>query len=188
MDAYPREAWKRLGQHLRQRRPQLDTRYRIRKVFAQEHGLTDKTVQEIENAYRETFSDVMLSTVERAYQLKPGSIERFLAGQGDLEPTEPVAHVSQIALHAPEPTSSGVRVERRSDSHVTYEVTVESGLTMDEAIASLGELTEHEELLVHQLRIMKFEPDQVKGAVLLLRRGQPARRAGPDAGRMRKNA
>ena len=36
--------WQRLGRLLRQRRPQLDQRYRIRRVFADENHLTDKVM------------------------------------------------------------------------------------------------------------------------------------------------
>jgi hypothetical protein len=100
VDAYPQEAWKRLGQRLKQRRPQIEPRYRIRKVFAEENDLTDKTVQEIEKAYRTTFSPEMLSAIEVAYRLPPGNITRFLEG-GDLEPLKPVARISQVEATAP---------------------------------------------------------------------------------------
>lgn len=85
MADYPDEAWQRLGRLLLQRRPQLDARYRIRKVFAAERGLTDKSVQDVENAYRKNFSDEIISAFETAYQWSPGSIDRVLSG-GDPEP------------------------------------------------------------------------------------------------------
>lgn len=61
------------------RRPRLNPRYRVRRVFAEETGVPDKTVQEIENAYRSSFSDELLATIERAYRLKHGAIEAALA-------------------------------------------------------------------------------------------------------------
>lgn len=176
MDAYPREAWLRLGQHLKQRRPQIDPRYRIRRVFAEENGLTDKTVQEVENAYRDTFSPVMLATIEAAYQLKDGSIERFLDG-GELEPRDPAVQVSQVGISVPRaPTAEpGVRVERFDDRHLRIDVTIDTQVTMEEAIASLGALTPHERGTVEMLRNMRYDPAEVAGAVLLLR-GLDARR------------
>src|SRR5690606_24325282 len=73
MENYPDEAWQRLGKLLRQRRPLIDPRYRVRRVFAADNHLTDKTVQEVENAYRSTFSDQMLTAIEVAYRLPPGT-------------------------------------------------------------------------------------------------------------------
>lgn len=70
--------WQRLGKLLKQRRPQLNPRYRTRRTFAEENHLNDKTVQEIENAYRPTFSDTMLAAIEVAYQLPAGTIARVL--------------------------------------------------------------------------------------------------------------
>lgn len=78
MEIYPAEAWERLGQLLRQRRPQINPRYRVRRVFAEEHHLTDKTIQEIENAYRQTFTDSMLAAIEVAYRLPAGKIREVL--------------------------------------------------------------------------------------------------------------
>src|SRR5690606_20284162 len=69
----------RLGKLLRQRRPLIDPRYRVRRVFAADNHLTDKTVQEVENAYRSTFSDQMLTAIEVAYRLPPGTITEVLA-------------------------------------------------------------------------------------------------------------
>lgn len=79
METYPDEAWQRLGKLLRQRRPLIDPRYRVRRVFAADHSLTDKTVQEVENAYRHTFSTDMIAAIEVAYRLPPGTITQVLA-------------------------------------------------------------------------------------------------------------
>src|SRR5690606_136616 len=79
MENYPDEAWQRLGKLLRQRRPLIDPRYRVRRVFAAVNRPTDKTVQEVENAYRSTFSDQMPTAIEVAYRLPPGTIHEVLA-------------------------------------------------------------------------------------------------------------
>lgn len=171
MDAYPREAWERLGQRLKQRRPQIDTRYRVRKIFAEEHdGLTDKTVQEIENAYRTTFSDVMLSTIEAAYQLKGGSIERFLAGDGELEPLDPVVQVGQPRLTVPERAAGGLRIAQVDDTHLRVDLTIDTDVTMAEVYARLGELSPNERAMVANMEALEVAPAEIGGAVLLLRR------------------
>lgn len=79
MESYPPEAWQRVGRLLIQRRVQLSKRYRVRKVFARERGITDKTAQEIENAYRTTFSEEMIAAIESAYEIASGSFEKALA-------------------------------------------------------------------------------------------------------------
>jgi hypothetical protein len=85
VEPHPAEAWQRVGRLLKQRRPQLSPRYRIRKIFAAERGITDKTAQEVENAYRTNFSPEMIAVVEWAYALQQGSFDRTLSG-GELEP------------------------------------------------------------------------------------------------------
>lgn len=112
------------------------------------------------------------------------TLHQMMVFAGITEPDEQGARADQPAS---EPASTGVRVEQRNGGHVTYEVTVESELTMDEAIASLGVLADYEELLVHNLRLMKFEPAQVAGAVLLLR-SEVGERVMPDAGRAKRRA
>jgi hypothetical protein len=184
VDAYPREAWKRLGQHLQQRRPQIDTRYRIRRIFAAENVLTDKTVQEIENAYRTTFSPVMLSTIEHAYQLKPGSIERFLSGEGDLEPAEPVVRVSQPPLRIVDP---GVRIEQVDDGRLQVGFTIETDVTMDEMYERLGDLTPGERVMIANMEAMEFPPAEIGGAVEMLRKFDE-HRTGVQGSRPRRRA
>lgn len=75
---HTKAAWRRVGLLLKRRRPQLDPRYRVRRIFAEEKNLRDKTVQEIENAYRTSFTEEMLAAFETAYQLAPGSIRQAL--------------------------------------------------------------------------------------------------------------
>lgn len=166
MDAYPTEAWERLGQHLQQRRPQIDSRYRIRRVFAAENGLTDKTVQEIENAYRTTFTPVMLSTIEAAYRLKPGAIEDVLAG-GEFEPVEPVVRVSQPKLTVPDPP--GLRIADLDETRVHIDYTVDTETTMDEVYERLGEVSAIERAMIASMEAQDTPPSMIGGAVLMVR-------------------
>ncbi|MFG2001773.1 hypothetical protein ACGFNU_21740 [Spirillospora sp. NPDC048911] len=106
MEKYPDEDWERLGQLLRLRRPQLNQRYRIRRVFAEDNHLTDKTVQEIENAYRKTFSDDMIAAIEVAYRLPQGAIEEILK---DSTVTEYPHHAGTGLLNfPPEPPAADI--------------------------------------------------------------------------------
>jgi hypothetical protein len=114
METYPKDAWQRLGHLLKQRRPKIDPRYRIRRTFAEENHLTDKTVQEIENAYRETFSTEMLGAVEVAYRLPAGTIRHVLSSPdvqqlpelptgaqrivGPIRPSGPVEIPAEVSL------------------------------------------------------------------------------------------
>jgi transcriptional regulator with XRE-family HTH domain len=103
-------------------------------------------------------------------------------------PPESVTRVGQVALHTPEAAGPGVRVAQPDDSHVTYEVTVDTEVSMEEAVASLGELSKSESVLVWNLQAMEYPPAAVAGAVLLLR-GHAARRQGQqDGGGTRKPA
>lgn len=137
--------WERLGRLLKQRRPQLDLRYRIRRVFAEENNLTDKTVQEIENAYRETFSPEMLSAIEVAYRLPSGTVAEVLADPNRTTlppPTPPVRAVpgqrSGTAVEIP----AGVSLEDLPDEEA--------------AIWQLPDTSVHErELLIHMLRVWR---------------------------------
>lgn len=98
---------------------------------------------------------------------------------GLAEPEElpqPVARVSQVQVTAPEPPGPGVRIERYDDSHLRIGITVDTDVSMDEAIASLGELSDNERATVAMLKGMEYSPAEVAGAVLLLR-GLDARRA-----------
>lgn len=103
MDAAARPAWERLGRLLATRRAQLDPRYRIRKVFAEESGLNYGLVRDIELAVRDSYKATTIAAVERAYAWGPGSIERVLAG-GDPTPLDtallPTAALPAIAFAA----------------------------------------------------------------------------------------
>lgn len=91
---------------------------------------------------------------------------------GLAEPEElprPSAHVSQVQVTAPEPPEPGVRIERYDDSHLRIGITVDTDVGMDEAIASLGELSDNETATVYTLKGMGYSPVEVAGAVMLLR-------------------
>jgi transcriptional regulator with XRE-family HTH domain len=97
------------------------------------------------------------------------------AGLSEADGSHPVAHVSQVQVEAPEPTP-GVRVERYDERHLRADVIVDIDVTMDEAIKSLGDLSDNERATVAMLRGMEYEPAEVAGAILLLR-GLDAKRA-----------
>ena len=85
MPSRPSAAWERLGGSLVRRRLELDPRYRNRKLFAQERGPgLYRVFSDIELGKRSSYKPSVLLAIEVAYQLEPGSIDRFLAG-GDLD-------------------------------------------------------------------------------------------------------
>lgn len=90
-------------------------------------------------------------------------------------PPEPVGRISQVHLAAPDPPGPGVRVEQYDDRHLYVGLTIDTGITMDEAIAKLeqlstgGKLTDNERATVAMLRGMGFAPEEVAGAVLVVR-------------------
>lgn len=104
MKPRPVEDWQRLGTLLKRRRPQLDQRYRTRRVFAEDNHLTDKTVQEVENAYRQTFTEEMLSAIEVAYRLPAGTIEHVLNDPGITELPAPTSTAQTEPGHVHIPT------------------------------------------------------------------------------------
>ena len=83
-------AWERLGILLRQRRIDLDLRYRRRTAFERERaaGINARMLQDIENGSRGGYSADNKRAMEKAYGLKGGNIDAILAG-GALEPEEP---------------------------------------------------------------------------------------------------
>lgn len=101
-ETYPIEAWRRLGELLTDRRVQIGPVYRNRLKFAEDTGLNERLVSDLERGRRTSYRETSLHAVEVAYRIRQGSIERALRG-GQFEPLEPVAHVSQVRLEAPKP-------------------------------------------------------------------------------------
>jgi hypothetical protein len=81
------DAWERLGAMLRQRRISLSPRYRVRELFANETGMHWRMLHDIERAKRDNFTDDTIKAIEVAYQWRPGSVARVLAG-GEPDPME----------------------------------------------------------------------------------------------------
>lgn len=118
MAPHPVDDWQRLGTLLKRRRPQLDQRYRTRRVFADENHLTDKTVQEIENAYRQTFTQEMLSAIEVAYRLPAGTIERVLNDPDITELPAPISNHQREPDRADIPTWVDLRDLPEWEQHI----------------------------------------------------------------------
>src|SRR5260221_14413587 len=85
MDAYPAEAWRRLGRMLERRRGELGYGFRQRARFARERGggmISVKTISRLENGERDFYPDASVGTVEALYQWSPASVEYVLVGVG----------------------------------------------------------------------------------------------------------
>lgn len=91
MPSHPRSAWTRLGELLRRRRIELDSRYRNRRTFEAERaaGLY-RIINDIELGRRDNYEPGTIAALEAAYDLVPGVIGHALAG-GELEVQRPVA-------------------------------------------------------------------------------------------------
>lgn len=76
--AYEEEDRLRLGRLLRARRGQLGAHYRTRQAFAQDVGLKETLLADLENAKRENFTQETLAAAEQAYRLSPGSFRQVL--------------------------------------------------------------------------------------------------------------
>lgn len=79
----PPERWQALGALLPARRVQIDPQYSSRSAFARATGLNDRLVADLERARRNTYRDTTLAAAEQAYRIRPGDLERFLAGEVD---------------------------------------------------------------------------------------------------------
>jgi len=93
--------WQELGTRLKQRRAQLDARWRRRRAFADDSRLDYRLIYDIEEARRLNFGVTTLTAIEIAYRLQPGSIAAFLEG-GELDPppAQPAAADFPAALSA----------------------------------------------------------------------------------------
>ncbi len=167
MEPHPVEDWQRLGKLLKRRRPQLD-------LFAEDNSLTDKTVQEIENAYRQTFTEEMLSAIEVAYRLPAGTIGRVLGDPGITELPAPTA--------APRPEPDTVHipswVDLRDLPEWEQHIWRIPGLSVDERKTAIlliylqrGELDDDTEALLYLYRAIGEVVDRKLG------RGNPTHAA-----------
>lgn len=89
-------AWERLGTALQQRRTLLNPRWRNRRAFSADTGLNYRLIFDAEENRRSNFTTVTITALEVAYQLKPGSIAKFLDG-GELTPADAPAPVARLA-------------------------------------------------------------------------------------------
>lgn len=81
---YPPEAWKLLGERLRERRGELGYGFRQRKQFLEDRGgppPSGKMLDRVENGSRTYYPDATIATLERMYGYRPGSFEAILQGR-----------------------------------------------------------------------------------------------------------
>ncbi|MGH9198312.1 MAG: hypothetical protein ACRD1T_21585, partial [Acidimicrobiia bacterium] len=71
------DAWKRLGEALSTRRPQLNPKHRNRQAFTKDKGLEYRVVYDIEKGARTNFRPETIAGLEAAYGLPAGSFARF---------------------------------------------------------------------------------------------------------------
>jgi hypothetical protein len=90
-------ALQRLGDLLRYRRIELDPAWRDRKTFTGRHNLTYRVINDLENGRRANFEPGTVASIEVAYKLAPGSLQRTAAG-GDLEPAVPPRRPAQFQI------------------------------------------------------------------------------------------
>ena len=109
MASSPPAAWSRLGALLRDRRIELDPRYRNRRTFVRETGLSYSVTSNIETGVRDDYGADTIRAVERAYRWQPGSIRTVLDG-GEPTPAGGTVRVSSVAVST-EPVSNADRVD-----------------------------------------------------------------------------
>lgn len=79
-------AWERAGKYLKQRRVELDPRYRSRALFARERSIDYRLSYDIETAARTNYRDATLTAIDLAYGLEPGFIQRLVNGDDPRRP------------------------------------------------------------------------------------------------------
>lgn len=98
-----------LGAALKARRVELDPAYKNRALFAQHTGLNYRLIGDIEQARRDVYRGTTMQAIERAYRLKPGSIQRHLDHGQPLSPDAPEITRPETALTAEELADPVVR-------------------------------------------------------------------------------
>lgn len=117
------------------------------------------------------------------------TLQEMMVHAGLAEPTVQItqSQVAQSPVTAPQRHEPGFRVERYDDNHLRVDVTVDTSLTMEQALKSLGTLSTEEAAMVALLKGLEQTPDTVAGAVLLLR-GFDAPRTEEQGETRRRNA
>jgi transcriptional regulator with XRE-family HTH domain len=131
--------------------------------LATETGISQATMSRMINGLGEPSVDSLRKIGQVfGYTLREMMVFAGLAESEEMG--ESVVRASRVALE-------------ESDDRLHFEVTVDPEVSMEQAIASLGELTSNERILVANLRAMEYDAAAVAGAVLLLR-GHAERRGG----------
>lgn len=96
-NAYPHEAWRRLGKVLEMRRGQLGYGFRRREQFLQDRGgppPSVKTLARLERGERADYPPATIARLESLYGYAPGSFEAILAGRDPV----PLGEAAAVAL------------------------------------------------------------------------------------------
>jgi hypothetical protein len=92
--------WARLGELLRQRRVEMDPRWRDLTLFAGERGLNWRLAWDIEENRRTSYRPITLSAIEVAYGWQPGSIRAVLAGGDPVQAAQVPARILALVESA----------------------------------------------------------------------------------------
>jgi transcriptional regulator with XRE-family HTH domain len=71
--------WRRLGEEVERRRGQLG--FGSRREFAEKTGFAEKTLGDVENGRRDTYSPVTISRLEAALRWPAGAVDAILRGE-----------------------------------------------------------------------------------------------------------
>ncbi|GAA3251229.1 hypothetical protein [Nonomuraea helvata] len=92
-------AWVRLGDLLQSRRKSLaravNADWRFRRRFVDDHLLDYRTTSDLERGDRDNYDARTYARIERAYMLKEGAIESFLASETEALEEQPIVEVSE---------------------------------------------------------------------------------------------
>jgi transcriptional regulator with XRE-family HTH domain len=155
--------------------------------LAADTGISQATMSRMVNGLGEPSVDSLRKIGNLwSYTLQEMMVFAGFAEAGD---HPPVTHLGQVQIKTPEPIP-GVRVEQVDETHVQVSLTIDTGVSMEDAIkrveANGGPLTDNEQATVTTLRNMGHAPVEVAGLILMLR-GLVKRRA-EQSGPERRNA
>jgi transcriptional regulator with XRE-family HTH domain len=135
--------WRQLGDFLTTRRAQLNPDFRGRKVFADRTRINYRVLFDIEKGRRTNFGAATLASIEVAYELPPGTIDKILTGD-DVDAvlaTLPSASLDVSPAEPAAPCLSGVEHHREAQRLIApgeYDEDIEQDLVArDTAVAQV---------------------------------------------------